>query len=51
MIILDLISEHVHKLDAGCFQNRHVINLLALSNLKIRYNKLLQVVIDITRLD
>ena len=34
MVILDLHSEHVHKLDTSCFQDGHFVNLAIILHLK-----------------
>ena len=43
MFVLDLIPEHVNEFDAGCFEDRQVVNVLTLSNLQLRNHQLLQV--------
>ena len=44
VLVLNLVSEHVHEFDAGCFQNWQVVDVLARSALELRDDQLLQVV-------
>ena len=43
MFIFDLISEHVHEFYASRFEDRQIINVLTLGDLKLRDHQLLQV--------
>jgi len=38
MLILDLIPEHIDKLDASCLENGKVVELLALCELQVGNN-------------